>query len=75
MYNVDTTIQANSSYNVPIITISGYVTIACFYFSGTEENVVYPNCPKQRTTLKTELKQRKSMLQRFKKRLIVPLFV
>ena len=50
MYNVDTTIQANSSYNVPIITISGYVPIAWFYFSGTEENVVYPTCPKQRTT-------------------------
>lgn len=50
MYNVDTTIQANSIYTVPIIEILGYIPIACFYFSGTEENVVYPTCPKQRTS-------------------------
>lgn len=49
-YSVDTTIKANSSYNVPITGISGYVPIACFYFSDTGENVVYPTCPKQRVT-------------------------
>ena len=49
MYNVDTTIQANSSYTVPIAGILGYVPIACYYFCGTDENVVYPTCTKQRT--------------------------